>query len=417
MKHSFFQRALEGNNKWWTFLAGMLMVFAGFNIGQLPLSVIANYKIMDMVSSGAATYNECLKMLLSYDFKSIGFSSNFSFFLILLGFVGGILFLYFSVVKVNKRPFKSIITPNKKINWGKIAFGFAIWFLLSFSIEGFSLFMNPENYVWTFNLKAFIPLLLMCIFLLPLQTSFEEVFMRGYIMQGIPLHPNTLLLCIIGGGGLIHVLALFQGQMLDVIDGNPIDATAIPFTALFYAILFIIVGVMFYMEKQGKIKLGLYTLVRKPITPLIITSLMFGLMHGANPEIAEFGLGKMMTFYIGMGLFLGLITLLDESLELALGVHFANNLFGALFVSFDGSALQTPTLFRSLEMNTDYMLVGWFGMVAIFMAAAYFKYRWKNWGKLFETIQYDTTNANVEDIAFLENGASLADVDLNDDIA
>jgi membrane protease YdiL (CAAX protease family) len=401
MKHSFFQRALEGNNKWWTFLAGMLMISGGFTLGQMPITILLIYKMGMMVSENPDSILEINERLLAYDFAYFGLGSNLSFFLILLSFVGGIFFVFLTVTKIHKRAFISIITPSKKINWGKIGFGFAVWFLMSFAIEGLSLYMDPENYVWTFNLKAFIPLLLMCIFILPLQTSFEEVFMRGYLMQGIPLHPNTILLCIFVMGGLMHVSTMVQDPV------NALIALGI------YAGLAVIIGVLFYQEKKGRIKLGLYTLVRKPITPLIITSLMFGLMHGMNPEIAEFGFGKMMVFYIGMGLFLGLLTVMDESLELALGVHFANNFFGALFVSFDGSALQTPTLLRSLEMNTDYMLVGWFGMVSVFMAAAYFKYRWKNWGKLFQTIQYDTTDANVEDIAFLENEVSLAEAPLN----
>ncbi len=79
--------------------------------------------------------------------------------------------------------------------------------------------------------------------------------------------------------------------------------------------------------------------------PLIITSVLFGLLHSANPEVSEIGF-KMMVFYIGTGFFLGIITLLDNGLELALGFHFANNFIAATLITSDISALQTDAIFK-----------------------------------------------------------------------
>ncbi len=400
-KHAFFQRALEGQNKWWSYFAGMILVSVGFSLGQTPITVILLYKIAQIAKDGEpSAILEANEKLMAYDFTYFGLSNNLSFFLILLTFVGGIAFVYLSVVKVHKRPFRSIITTERSINWKKIGFGFAVWFGITFILEAIGYSLDSDNYVWTFNWMSFIPLLIMCILLLPLQTSFEEVFMRGYLMQGIPLHPNTILISILLAGGVLHAMSLAQTDV----------SLALMVFGIYYS-AGLIIGVLFYLEKKGKIQLGLYQLVRRPIFPLMVTSIMFGLMHGMNPEIAEFGFAKMMVFYIGMGVFLGLITLLDESLELALGIHFGNNLFGALFVSFDGSALQTPTLFRALEMNTDYMLVGWFGMVTLFMIIAQFRYKWSNWGKLFQKIQYVVPEGlEVDDIAYLNNQNTSEDV-------
>jgi len=79
--------------------------------------------------------------------------------------------------------------------------------------------------------------------------------------------------------------------------------------------------------------------------PLIFTSVFFGLVHGSNPEVAELGYGTMV-FYIGTGLLLGIMTLMDEGLELALGFHFGNNFMAAILVSADFAALQTDALFK-----------------------------------------------------------------------
>lgn len=111
--------------------------------------------------------------------------------------------------------------------------------------------------------------------------------------------------------------------------------------------------------------------------PLVITSVAFGLMHSMNPEIGKFGYGLMMTYYIGVGLFLGLITLLDNGLELALGIHAATNIYGAVFVTFEGSALQTPAIFRLETMDAVLMLILFFVMAGLFTFITGKRYGWK----------------------------------------
>lgn len=87
---------------------------------------------------------------------------------------------------------------------------------------------------------------------------------------------------------------------------------------------------------------------------LFLTSFLFGLMHGANPEVEEFGIWVALPQYILMGLILGYITLKDDGTELALGLHMANNILMALTFTSDASALQTPALFKSLHPTASH---------------------------------------------------------------
>ena len=73
--------------------------------------------------------------------------------------------------------------------------------------------------------------------------------------------------------------------------------------------------------------------------PWIIPAVVFGLLHSLNPEVDTYGFILTIPFYIGFGLLLGWITLRSRSLELALGLHLANNLYASLIVTFPGSAL------------------------------------------------------------------------------
>jgi hypothetical protein len=117
--------------------------------------------------------------------------------------------------------------------------------------------------------------------------------------------------------------------------------------------------------------------------PLLFTSTVFGLFHSANPEVAEMGFGVMI-FYIGTGLLLGIMTLMDESLELALGFHLGNNLIASLLLTSDFSALQTDALFRysgventAATLNEMIISIGITYPIILFILAK--KYKWSNW--------------------------------------
>lgn len=117
--------------------------------------------------------------------------------------------------------------------------------------------------------------------------------------------------------------------------------------------------------------------------PLLITSVFFGLFHSANPEIANMGYG-LMVFYIGTGLFLGIMTLMDEGIELALGFHLGNNLIAALLITSDFSALQTDAIFKyaGIQKPVD-MLFEMIVSIAIVYPIILFifakRYHWHNW--------------------------------------
>ncbi|WP_338408684.1 CPBP family intramembrane glutamic endopeptidase [uncultured Flavobacterium sp.] len=117
--------------------------------------------------------------------------------------------------------------------------------------------------------------------------------------------------------------------------------------------------------------------------PLIFTSVVFGLFHSANPEVAKMGFGVML-FYIGTGFFLGIITLMDESIELALGFHLGNNLMAALLITSDFSAIHTDAVFRysGVENPVD-MLNEMLVSIAIVYPIMLFifakKFKWTNW--------------------------------------
>jgi membrane protease YdiL (CAAX protease family) len=131
---------------------------------------------------------------------------------------------------------------------------------------------------------------------------------------------------------------------------------------------------------RGHMMQGLGIIFRNRWVPLLTTSVIFGLMHLGNPEVEKLGQGVMI-FYIGTGFFLGIITLMDEGLELALGFHAANNLVTALLVTSEWTAFQTDSVLRDVAepgLDWDAYLL----LVLVFPLLLYFfgkKYGWTHW--------------------------------------
>jgi uncharacterized protein len=96
-------------------------------------------------------------------------------------------------------------------------------------------------------------------------------------------------------------------------------------------------------------------------------ALLFGLLHGVNPEIEAFGFRTMMVYYIGMGLFLGWITLKSAGLELAIGLHIANNLYASLLITFPESAIPSPALFSLREFDPASGVIVFLLMVLLYL--------------------------------------------------
>ncbi|MGG7037108.1 MAG: lysostaphin resistance A-like protein [Flavobacterium sp.] len=131
---------------------------------------------------------------------------------------------------------------------------------------------------------------------------------------------------------------------------------------------------------RGYLMQGLGLTFKNKWIPLIITSILFGSMHLGNPEVGKIGTYALI-YYIGTGFFLGILTLMDDGLELALGFHAANNFISALLVTSDWTAFQTPSIFKDVsEPKAGFDII--LPIVVIFPALLFIfgkKYNWSDW--------------------------------------
>ena len=171
-----------------------------------------------------------------------------------------------------------------------------------------------------------------------------------------------------------------------------INFQLVPFVILcIIAILFVPLQTSFeeYLFR-GYLMQGIGVILKNKWAPLLLTSFTFGMLHIANPEVDKLG-NMIMVYYIGTGLFLGIMTLMDEGLELSLGFHAANNLFTALLVTADWTAFQTHSILKDMSDPTQAGFVDIFMPVFIVFPIILLilakKYKWTNWkDKLFGNV-------------------------------
>ncbi len=109
--------------------------------------------------------------------------------------------------------------------------------------------------------------------------------------------------------------------------------------------------------------MGLFT--RRISLLSTMSALIFTAVHLRNPEMALAPL-TMTAYYFFVGFFLALVTLRTNSLELAIGIHAAVNLFAALVVNYSESVLRTESLFFVTKWDPAFALGSFIFLAGVF---------------------------------------------------
>ncbi|MDR2147311.1 MAG: CPBP family intramembrane metalloprotease [Tannerella sp.] len=296
---NFLERAFDGQNQWWKYLVVfMVALFAAQFIAAIPLVILILGKI---AANGGLEENNLESMA---DIVALGLPKNLVFGLAMLGPLATLIFTVILVKALHGRTFAAMVNGTKSVRWNRAFFAFAMWFALMAVYMGMDYFLHPDNYVLQFDPGKFAVLFLLSVVLIPIQTTSEELLMRGYLAQGI-------------GAG-----------------------------------------------------------TRSRWWALMIPTAIFGLLHIMNPEVAKFGFLLSMSQYFFFGFLFGLIAILDDGIELPMGLHAANNLFLSLFATHADSTFQTEALFslKIIDPVQDLISLVAIGLVAFFIL--YRKYGW-----------------------------------------
>ena len=292
----FIENVYKGKLDAWRYILGVFLIVLVYFMASMPFGIAL------MAEAGA----EKVAGMSETEMLSV-LDPNTTLFYMFLPFV----FTFFGILVIvrflHDQPLKFLFTSRSSFDWSRVVFSFllvSIIAVLSFLID---IAFSPDDYAWNYDPERFLGLVLIAVLMIPLQTTAEEILMRGYLFQGLG--------------------AAFKSRL----------------------------------------------------APLLITSISFGFLHALNPEVAKLGYG-LISIYVITGLFLGMITLMDEGLELSIGFHAANNLVIALLVTSDWTAFQTNSIYKDVSdpVLAEYII---FPVIIYSLIGFIFskKYKWSSW--------------------------------------
>jgi uncharacterized protein len=267
---SFLDNALQGRNNRGSYLLTIGITIIGGTFAFL-LFIVLLLVVYFFISqnSGLETQINIL-------------NNNPLLILVMVGISYGIysILFYLCIRFIHKKKYISLINTGKHIKWLRILKGAGLWAGIMTIFTLVSLIYNDGSLSFNFNPGSFLYLLILSILVFPLQASFEEIFFRGYLMQGFGL------------------------------------------------------------------------LSKKPVVPLVLTTLIFGFIHFYNGNDLNMSITIVLSALI-LGLMLGIIVLGENGLETAMGAHIANNMFVALILNSSDSGLGgLPSLITAQSSNT-----------------------------------------------------------------
>lgn len=287
---NFIDQADKGKGTVGTYILTVCIVLLAFISGQLLSEYLA-------------------QKVLGFSFLEIPDNVNLNslLILILIPFVFVFAGILFCVKYLHQRPILSVFTSRETFDWKRFFISFSLWGFLMVAFLTIEIF-SGYRIEWNFNPATFFTLLLISVFLLPIQTTAEELFFRGYLLQGF--------------------------------------RKVFPFSMM----------------------------------AIVLSGLIFGYLHSGNPEIEVLGSG-ILIYYISTGIFLGLLAHLDDGMELGMGYHAINNIFGALIVTNEWQAFHTDALF----IDKSEPSFGWESYLTLLLVQPLLLilfgkiFRWKNW--------------------------------------
>ena len=298
---SFIDKAKEGNTSFSSYLLGIVLIISVYLLGSyfLILDLQWNFGIE---SFDGVSQKEIVRILGNNRFLAW----------LIVPFLFVALFLVIHTKFVHKRTVLSIFSGRENFDWKRVLFSFSLLFSV-LSLFLFIQYLSSDSLIFQFDLQKFIPLFFIAIFLLPIQTSCEELLFRSYILQGIKMR------------------------------------------------------------------------TKKNSVAVLISGLMFGAIHIGNPEIAKIGY-HIIVYYMLVGVFLALISLFDNGIELALGYHAANNVFAALMITNNWQAFQTDAVFMDISdpgMGLD-TIIGILFILPLVFFIFYKKYKWHSLKEMWQ---------------------------------
>jgi uncharacterized protein len=173
-KVTYVEAARRGGHRWWRYLLGLLVILVSWLVVGSVASALVAFALDGQ--EGFAAFRRA-------DLSVLGFVG--SFLVIMAGFpffLGGILI---AVSLIHRRHPLTLVTAHEKISWQRVGHGFVAWFVPFCLIGGLGQYLfYPDSFSFNSDFVSFAFFVPIALVLTAIQTTTEELFFRGYIVQG-----------------------------------------------------------------------------------------------------------------------------------------------------------------------------------------------------------------------------------------
>ncbi len=171
---TYVEAARWGKHRGWRYVLGLVVIlFAWLVVGSIGSAIVAF----------ALDGQEGLAAFRRADLAALG--SVGSFLVIMAGFPFFLAGILLTVSLVHRRPLQTLITAREKIRWHRVGHGFVAWFVPICLIGGLGQYLfYPDTFSFNSDLTTFALFVPLALVFTAIQTTTEELFFRGYIVQG-----------------------------------------------------------------------------------------------------------------------------------------------------------------------------------------------------------------------------------------
>ena len=169
--------------------------------------------------------------------------------------------------------------------------------------------------------------------------SGEKIFRKSHFLWGILIYGLLMLLMPVLNMIIAPDCYTINNQGAEYILLLTLAIILVPFQTGCEELIF-----------RGYLMQGFALCTKSKFWALVITSVIFGLMHCANTEVIEYGFFKAIPIYMLIGMSLGFFAILCDGIEFSCGMHFINNLL--CFVLFSNES-GTMSEFALINFKRD----------------------------------------------------------------
>lgn len=229
---TYVEAARRGGHRWWRYLLGLAIIL----VSWLAVGYFASLFVAFALGGqeGVAAFRRL-------DYSALG---PFGSFLVLMaGFPPFLAGVHIAVVGIHRRHPRTLVTARETIRWRRVGQGFVAWFVPGWLVLGLGQYLvYPDTFSFTPDLATFALFVPLALILTAIQTTTEELFFRGYVVQGVSLvWANRVFLALVAaviftlphllnpeasvGGWLVVFLNYFLGPglvwtVVSLVDGT-----------------------------------------------------------------------------------------------------------------------------------------------------------------------------------------------------